>query len=147
MKLNLDGLEAASRDALMLEWREVIGCLLPKQLSKSLMVQIPSHAYQMGSFGGYNKRLDSQLKSATWRDTLRPVFKPGRRFVRDYQGVPHVVDVANDGRIIWKDQIFKSLSHTERAITGYNVSGFKCLMTVLGKHVVRADVYSVNRIR
>ena len=35
------------------------------------------------------------------------------------------VEVSDDGRFVWKDQSFKSLSHTARAITGYNVSGFQ----------------------
>jgi hypothetical protein len=66
----------ASREALMSEWREVVGRPPPKHLSRPLMVQILSHTYQLGRF-------------------------------------------------VWKDQSFKSLSHTARAITGYNVSGFQ----------------------
>ena len=46
MRLDLDGLAAASREALMAEWREVVG-RPPKHLSKPLMVQILSHAYQL----------------------------------------------------------------------------------------------------
>ena len=38
MRLDLDGLAAASREALMAEWREVIGRLPPKHSSKPLMV-------------------------------------------------------------------------------------------------------------
>ena len=106
MRLDLDGLAAASREALTAEWREVVGRPPPKHLSKPLMVQILSHTYQLDNVGGYTKRLDSRLKSAARRDVVRPAFKPGSRFV-------------------WKDQSFKSLSHTARAITGYNVSGFK----------------------
>ena len=46
MRLDLDGLADASREALMSEWREVVGRPPPKHLSKPLMVQILSHAYQ-----------------------------------------------------------------------------------------------------
>ena len=46
MRLDLDGLGAASREALMSEWREVVGRPPPKHLSKPLMVQILCHAYQ-----------------------------------------------------------------------------------------------------
>ena len=46
MRLDLDGLAAASREALMAEWREVVGRPPPKHLSKPLMMQILSHAYQ-----------------------------------------------------------------------------------------------------
>ena len=100
MRLDLDGLADASREALMSEWREVVGRPPPK-------------------------RLDGRLKSAARRDVVRPAFKPGSRFVREYHGITHVVEVGDDGRFVWNDQSFKSLSHTARAITGYNVSGFQ----------------------
>ena len=89
------------------------------------MVQILSHAYQVDTVGGYTKRLDGRLKKAARRDVVRPAFKPDSRFVREYHGVTHVVEVRDNGRFVWNDQCFKSLSHTARAITGYNVSGFK----------------------
>jgi hypothetical protein len=89
------------------------------------MVQILSHAYQVDTVGGYTKRLDRRLKSAARRDVVRPAFKPGSRFVREYHGVTHLVEVRDNGRFVWNEQSFKSLSHTARAITGYNVSGFK----------------------
>ena len=125
MRLGLDELAAASREALMAEWHEVVGRPPPKHLSKPLMMQILSHAYQLDTVGGYTKRLDLRLKSAARRDVVRPAFKPGSRFVREYHGVTHVVEVREDGHFVWNDQSFKSLSHTARAITGYNVSGFK----------------------
>ena len=125
MRLDLDGLESASREALMSEWRQLVVRPPPKSLSRPLMVQILSHAYQLETLGGYTKRLDSRLKSAARRDVVRPAFKPGSRFVREYHGITHVVEVSNDGRFVWNEQSFKSLSHTARAITGYNVSGFK----------------------
>ena len=125
MRLDLDGLEAASREALMSEWREVVRCPPAKHLSKPLMVQILSYAYQLDMVGRYTKRLDRSLKSAARRDAVRPAFKPGSRFVREYHGITHVVEVRDDGRFMWKYHSFKSLSHTARAITVYNVSGFK----------------------
>jgi len=125
MRLDLDGLAAASREVLLAEWREVVGRPPPKHLSKPLMVQMLSHAYQLDTVGGYTKRLDSRLKSAARRDVMRPAFKPGSRFVREYHGVTHVVEVNEDGRFVWNEQSYKSLSQTAHAITGYNVSGFK----------------------
>ena len=67
MRLDLDGLAGASREALMSEWREVVGQPPPKHLSKPLMVQILSHAYQLDTVGRYTKRLDRRLKSAARR--------------------------------------------------------------------------------
>ena len=125
MRLDLDGLAAASREVLLAEWREVVGRSPPKYLSKPLMMQILSHAYQVDMVGGYTKRLDGRLKKVARCDVVRPAFKPGSRFVREYHGVTHVVEVNEEGRFVWNEQSFKSLSHTARAITGYNVSGFK----------------------
>jgi len=70
MRLDLDGLEAASREALMSEWREAVGRPPPNHLSKPLMVQILSRTYQLDTMGGYTKRLDSRLKSAARRDVV-----------------------------------------------------------------------------
>ena len=86
MRLDLDGLAAGSREALMAEWREVVGRPPPKHLSKPLMMQILSRAYQLDTVGGHTKRLDNRLKSASRRDVMRPAFKPGSRFVREYHG-------------------------------------------------------------
>ena len=115
MRLDLDGLAAASREALAAEWREVVGRPPPKHLSKPLMVQILSHAYQVDTVGGYTKRLDGRLKSAARRDVVRPAFKPGSRFVREYHGITHVVEVNEDGLFVWNAQSYKSLSPTARA--------------------------------
>ena len=46
MRLDLDGLGAASREALMAEWRKVVGRPPPKHISRPLLVQTISHDYQ-----------------------------------------------------------------------------------------------------
>ena len=46
IRLDLDGLVAASREALMSEWREVVGRPTPKHFNRPLMVQTLSHDYQ-----------------------------------------------------------------------------------------------------
>ena len=101
MRLDMTGLADASREALMSEWRGVVGRPPPKHLSRSLMVQILSHTYQLDNVGGYTKRLDGRLKSAACRDIVRPAFKPGSRFVREYHGITHVVEVSDDGRFVY----------------------------------------------
>ena len=89
------------------------------------MVQILSHTYQVDNVDGYTKRLDSRLKSAAQRDVVRPALKPGSRFVREYHGITHVVEVRDDRRFVWNEQSFKSLSDIARTITSYNVPGFQ----------------------
>ena len=56
MRLDLDGLGAASRKALMSEWREVVGRPPTKHLSRPLMVHILSHTYQLETVGAYTQR-------------------------------------------------------------------------------------------
>ena len=96
MRLDLDGLANAAREALMSEWREVVGRPPPKRLSRPLMIQILSHAYQLDTLGGYTKRLDDRLRNTARRDVVRPAFKPGSRFVREYHGITHLVEVRDD---------------------------------------------------
>ena len=111
MRHDLDGLADASREALMSEWREVVGRPPPKHLSKPLMMQILSHSYQLETVGGYTKRLDRRLKSAARRDVVRPAFKPGSRFVREYHGITHVVGVGDGGRFVLNEKINKSYNY------------------------------------
>ena len=125
MELDIAGLETAGRDELLEHWRSLIGRPPPKHISRSLLIQILAFELQTKLYGGFTKRLSLRLTRASRRDVMRPAFKPGSRFVREYRGKTHVVEVAEDGCFAWNAQRFKSLSHAARAITGYNVSGFK----------------------
>ena len=125
MDLDTAALNTTTRDDLLDHWRVLIGRPPPKHISRGLLIQILAWEQQAKHYGGFNKRLSQRLNSAALRDVLRPAFKPGSRFVREYHGKTHVVGVAEDGWFAWNTQRFKSLSHTARAITGYNVSGFQ----------------------
>ena len=85
MRRDLNELAAASRVALMSKWREVVGRPPPKHLSKPLMVQILSHAYQLDDVGGYTERLDSRLKS-TARCDCPASYKLGHKVGLSYGG-------------------------------------------------------------
>ena len=125
MELDIAGLDTAGRDELLEQWRSLIGRPPPKHISRSLLIQILAFELQTKLYGGFTKRLSLRLTRASRRDVMRPAFKPGSRFVREYRGKTHVVEVGEDGCFAWNAQRFKSLSQTARAITGYNVSGFK----------------------
>jgi len=125
MELDIAGLDTAGRDELLEQWRSLIGRPPPKHISRALLIQILAFELQTKLYGGFTKRLSLRLTRASRRDVMRPAFKPGSRFVREYRGKTHVVEVAEDGCFAWNAQRFKSLSHAARAITGYNVSGFK----------------------
>ena len=125
MELDIAGLNTAERDELLEHWRSLIGRPPPKHISRALLIQILAFELQTKLYGGFTKRLSLRLTHASRRDVMRPAFKPGSRFVREYRGKTHVVEVAQDGCFAWNAQRFKSLSHAARAITSYNVSGFK----------------------
>lgn len=125
MELDIAGLNTAERDELLEHWRSLIGRPPPKHISRALLIQILAFELQTKLYGGFTKRLSLRLTRASRRDVMRPAFKPGSRFVREYRGKTHVVEVAQDGCFAWNAQRFKSLSHAARAITSYNVSGFK----------------------
>ena len=125
MEFNIATLEKATRVDLLEQWRFLISRPPPKHISRRLLIQILAWEQQSGLYGGFTKKLSLRLTRAGLRDVMRPAFKPGSRFVREYHGKTHVVEVAEDGWFVWNTQRFKSLSHTARAITGYNVSGFQ----------------------
>ena len=66
MRLDLDGLADASREALMSEWRDVVGRPPPKHLSRPLLVKILSHAYQLETVGGYRCCQTNELMNRTF---------------------------------------------------------------------------------
>ncbi len=125
MEFDIATLEKATRVDLLEHWRFLINRPPPKHISRSLLIQILAFEQQSKHCGGFTKKLSLRLTRASLRDTLRPAFKPGSRFIREYHGKTHIVEVGEDGKFVWNAQRFKSLSHTARAITGYNVSGFK----------------------
>ena len=125
MEFDITGLETAGRQDLLEHWRFLINRPPPKHISRSLLIQILAWEQQSAVYGGFTKKLSLRLTRASLRDTLRPAFKSGSRFIREYHGKTHIVEVGEDGKFVWNAQRFKSLSHAARAITGYNVSGFK----------------------
>jgi hypothetical protein len=69
-------------------------------------------------------KLDS-LSAAQAKGTTRsstPKLKPGGRFLREWSGVTHVVDVV-EGGYLWRGERHRSLSAIARAITGAHWSG------------------------
>ena len=118
MELDIAELDTAGRDELLEHWRSVIGRPPPKHISRSLLIQLLAWEQQTKLYGGFTKRLNLRLSPAGLRDVMRPTFEPSSRFVREYRGETHVVEVVEDGWFSWNAQRFKSLSHTARAITG-----------------------------
>jgi DNA-binding transcriptional MocR family regulator len=69
--------------------------------------------------GDFHSRL-AQLAGGKTRTTQA---SPGMRLVREWNGVLHVVTVAEDGAVLWNEKSWRSLSEVARAITGTRWSG------------------------
>jgi hypothetical protein len=74
-----------------------------------------------GLQSGFIKRLNKQAAgSGSKRSKTEP--KPGGRLLREWNGITHVVDIA-DSHYAWKGENYRSLSAIARAITGAHWSG------------------------
>ena len=70
---------------------------------------------------GFINRLNKQANgSKPKRSKVEP--KPGGRLLREWNGITHVVDIADDC-YVWKGENYRSLSAIARAITGAHWSG------------------------
>ena len=100
MGIDIAALDTAGRDELLEHWRSLIGRPPPKHISRSLLIQIIAFELQSKQHRGFSKRLSQRLKRAALRDVMRPAFKPGSSFVREYRGKTHVVEVGEDGCLL-----------------------------------------------
>ena len=118
MGIDIIAMGTAERDKLLEHWQALIGRPPPKHISRALFIQILAFEMRAELNGGYIKRLSQRLNRAGMRDVMRPAFKTGSRFVREYRGKIHVVEMGEDSCFVWNAQRFKTLSHAARAITG-----------------------------
>jgi len=101
MRIDMAGLDTAGRDELLQHWRTLIGRPPPKHTSRALLIQIIAFELQSKQNGGFSKRLSQRFTRASLCDVMRPTFKPSSRFVREYRGKTHVVEVGEDGCFVW----------------------------------------------
>lgn len=122
-------IEGMDRDALLGLWSELMEGAPPRSMSQPLLRRLLSWEVQAKARGGLpaatRAKLDSlraaQAKGKTAL-TTSPRLKPGGRFLREWNGVTHVVDVV-EGGFLWKSERHRSLSAIARAITGAHWSG------------------------
>ena len=124
MKLSVDEIETMDRAALISAWDAVFGTPIPKRLSIPFLRRFLAFEVQARQRGGLPKGFVAKLATAAREDrpATCPALKPGGRLIREWNGVTHVVDVA-EGGFVWKGQRHASLSPIARAITGARWSG------------------------
>ena len=106
------------------------GAVLPKGLSRDLMIRGIAWREQCHRFGGVSAgtertldKMGRQLKASGTLEIERSVRpKTGTRILREWRGKTYVVEVADDG-FFHDGAKYASLSHVARAITGTRWSG------------------------
>jgi len=102
----------------------------PKGLSRRLLILAIAHRMQVKRYGGLKPVAKRKLDGRGGGDATQKESKSrasiklpsGARLVREWNGVTHVVDVA-DGHFVWNGERHRSLSAIARAITGARWSG------------------------
>ncbi len=122
--MTVDEIEAMDRAALIATWTEVFNAPIPKHLSQTFLRRFLAFEIQARRHGG----LPARARRALAKDgekKLKPkaaALKPGGRLIREWNGVSHVVDAAEDG-FLWRGNRYRSLSAIAREITGAHWSG------------------------
>ena len=120
----LPDLEGMDRDALLALWSTTFGGGAPARLSQPLLRRVLAWELQAKEQGGLpagvRKRLEALATASAKAAT--PKVKTGGRFLREWNGVTHVVDVV-EGGYFWKGERHRSLSAIAHAITGAHWSG------------------------
>lgn len=122
--IRVTDLETMDRAALVAAWSEIFGCPAPKSLSRAFLRRFLATEVQVRRRGGLGKRTMAALAKGS--DNAGSVhdraLAPGGRLLREWNGVTHVVDVAEDG-YRWRGATWRSLSAIAREITGAHWSG------------------------
>ena len=122
-------LETADRDELLVEWRKRFKTEPPKSISRTLLKRILAFEIQASRLGGLDRATRQSIRAhQTQLDSGKPPrtksvkFKAGSRFMREWNGVTHIIDVTENG-YQWQGATYRSLSAIARAITGAHWSG------------------------
>jgi hypothetical protein len=118
----LAALAAMPLTALRRRWREVTGRLVPRVRSTLLHLAL-AWELQAALHGGLPRRSEQRLAFLAGRNEATQAPLPGARLVREWDGVLHSVEIADDGTIRWQGQSWRSLSEVARAITATRWSG------------------------
>ncbi len=131
--LEIGGLADLDLPALRQHWRELYGSEPPVRMSRELMIQAIAYRIQERMFGGLSHSARTKLAAAgkgagaagtrSCRRGTRHQVKPGTRFLREWQGQTHEVTATVEGRFIFRDSTYRSLSEIARLITGTRWSG------------------------
>lgn len=119
--LSFDELSAMSRTELLEKWNEHFGTNPPKKMRANTLARVLACEEQWMHSSDSRAAIRKQLERAVGVDS-RPAARDGTRFIREWHGTEHVVDLI-DGAYHWNGKPWKSLSAIAREITGAKWSG------------------------
>ncbi|WP_394728889.1 DUF2924 domain-containing protein [Altererythrobacter sp. GH1-8] len=118
----LAALEAMPLAQLRERWSTLTGRPVPRVRTALLRLAL-AWELQAAVHGGLSRHVQQQLAQLAAGKTETRRHEPGMRLTREWNGVLHVVTIADDGAIRWNEKTWNSLSSVARAITGTRWSG------------------------
>jgi len=102
----------------------------PKRLSREFLMQAIAYKLQENTVGGMSRAHKRKLSALVQKFEneedislpVKPLYKPGTRFIREWQGVNHSVTILEKG-FEYEGKQYNSLSAVARKITGARWSG------------------------
>lgn len=118
----LAALEGLSSHALRARWSALTGKPVPR-VSPALLRLALAWEIQAGVHGGLPRRVTRTLDQLAGGKSDTKAARPGMRLVREWNGALHVVEVGDEGAVMWNGRTWPSLSRVAREITGTRWSG------------------------
>lgn len=117
-------LSAASRQELLVRWKELHGSPAPDGLSTSLVRRGVIYEVQAKHYGGLSLSHRKALLQIATSKSVTPsaTLKPGVQLVREWNGIGHIVDIVQGG-FRYREKKYASLTAIAREITGAHWSG------------------------
>lgn len=115
-------LETMTKQDLMDRWARLTGRPVPKVSENTLRLAL-AYELQAKALGGLSRKMRQRLDQAVAARTETRDTRPGMRLAREFGGKVHVVTISDDGKILWNEREWGSLSEVARAITGTRWSG------------------------
>ena len=120
LEAEVNALEGMDLDGLRVEWRRRWGAA-PTLRSIPFLRHMMAWRIQAAHFGGLDASLSQRLRKAPAK-AVGPLLRPGMRIAREWKGVRHEVEVAENG-FVHAGAVYASLSEIARTITGVRWNG------------------------
>ena len=122
--LSIPDVLVLDRADLVAIWAQLHGAPPPRSISQPLLRRILAFDLQLTAAGGWPDGLEARLAKVSTNGARAKAPEPvaGGRFLREWNGTTHVVDITESG-YQWNGRTWRSLSVIAREITGAHWSG------------------------